>query len=303
MTITSFSDLVQYARIKSKKTAIAVVEASDESTIGSVLRASDEGIARPVLIGRKDEIAEIVAKLGHNPSDFETVYAGDSGESLKKATELIRTGKASALMKGKVETAEFMKTVVNKENGLLTGARLSLTGLFETPNYHKLLAVSDIVVNIYPDFECKRAIIENAVGMLNALGNPRPKVALLASIEKVNRKMPETVEADALKIMNQNGVIQNCIIEGPISFDLATSAEAARTKGYDSPVAGDADLLIVPDITAGNILAKCLTGLAGATTAGTVLGAGVPIILTSRSAETSDRYYSIALAACLGGSI
>jgi phosphate butyryltransferase len=154
---------------------------------------------------------------------------------------------------------------------------------------------------MYPDLNCKKAIIENAVRMLNTLGLEKPKVAVLAAVEKVNSKMPETVDAGTLKEMNQNGEIKNCIIEGPISFDLATSEEAARIKGYNSPVAGDADLLIVPDVVSGNILVKCLTGMAGALTAGTVLGAGIPIMFTSRSAEASDKYYSLALTACIAG--
>jgi phosphotransacetylase len=282
------------------KASIAIVEAIDEYTVESAINAANDGIMRPILIGNAGKITELLTKCGANPSDFEVIPSGNVGESLKSAVELIHAGRASALMKGKVETAELMKAVVNKESGLLLGSRLSLAGLFETPGYHKLFTVSDIVVNTYPDFECKRAIIENAVRMLAALGIEQPKVAMLAAIERSNPKMTETVDADALKRLNQTGRIKNCVIEGPISFDLAMSAEAARIKDYDSPVAGDADLLIVPDVAAGNILAKSLTVIAGAGTAGIVLGAKVPIVLTSRSAETSDRYYSIALAACVG---
>lgn len=300
MTITCFNDLTTNAIAARDKTVLAVVEAQDPGTIGSVLKASEEGIVRPIFIGRAAEIGKLIFESGLEPSDYETVDASSSEESLRRAIDLILSGKAAALMKGKLETAEFMKAVISKDNGLLTGSRLSLGALYEVPKYHKLLAVSDVVVNLYPDLECKRAIIENAVGMLRTLGVKKPKVAVLAAIEKVNPKMPETVDADALKQMNMTGIISDCVIEGPISFDLATIAEAAIIKGYDSPVAGDADLLIVHDIASGNILAKCLTGMAGATTAGTILGAKVPIVLTSRSAETSDKYYSIALAACLG---
>ena len=300
MTITCFSDLTANAIAAREKTVLAVVEAHDPGTIGSVVKAAEEGIIRPVLIGRAAGIGKLIVESGLNPSDYETVDSADSLESLNIAVEMIRSGKAAALMKGMLDTAEFMKAVVSKDNGLLTGSRLSLGALYEIPKYHKLLAVSDVVVNLYPDLECKRAIIENAVGMLRTLGIAHPKVAVLAAVEKINPKMPETVDADALKKMNIAGVISGCVIEGPISFDLATIAEAASIKGYDSPVAGDADLLVVHDIASGNILAKCLTGMAGAMTAGTILGAKIPIVLTSRSAETSDKYYSIALAACLG---
>jgi len=288
------------ARAKDEKTVTAVVEAHDEHTIASVVEATNEGIMRPILIGNVLKIREYITKLGANHLDYEMISSDDAGGSLKYAVELVQTGDACALMKGNIETAKLLRAVLNERNDLITGGRLSLAGVFETPNYHKLFAVSDIVVNAYPDFECKRAIVENAVSMLAALGHSHPKVAVLAAIEKLNPRMPETVDANALKVMNQEGRIKNCVIEGPISFDLATSAEAAKIKEYDSPVAGDADLLIVPDIAAGNLLAKCLTGMAGARTAGAVLGAKVPIVLTSRSALTSDKYYSIALAALLG---
>jgi phosphotransacetylase len=300
MKITCLKDLADEAIAMREKTVVAVVEAQDEHTIGSVLKAEADGIMRPILIGDAGKVMELLDKSGADPSGFEIVPSGNAEDSLKRTMELIRSGRAGAMMKGNVDTALFMKAVVSRENGLLSGGRLSLAALFETPGYHKLFAISDVVINTYPDFDCKRAIIENAVSMLGSIGIKQPKVALLAAVEKVNTDMPETVDADALKKLNQSGGIANCVIEGPISFDLATSAEAARRKGYDSPVAGDADLLIVPDIAAGNLLAKCLTGMAGARTAGTVLGAKVPIVLTSRSADASDRYFSIALAACAG---
>jgi phosphotransacetylase len=302
MKLTCFRDLEDEARALREKTVIAIVEAQEENTVRSVLRAERDGIMRPLFIGDAGKITKLLRENEADTAEFEIIPSGGTSESLKIAVEQVRTGKAAALMKGSVDTAELMKAVVNRENGLLLGDRLSLAALFEAPNYHKVFAVSDVVVNTYPDLDCKRTIVENAVWMLNTLGIQLPKVAVLAAIEKLNPRMPETVDADALREMNQNGKITNCVIEGPISFDLATSADAARIKGYDNPVAGDTDLLIVPDLTAGNILAKCLTGIAGARTAGMVLGAKVPIVLTSRSADESDRYYSIALAACAGRS-
>jgi len=299
MMINRLSDLAIAAKEKDKKTVVAVVEAHDEHTVESVVNAANDGFMHPIFIGDIMRIREHLAELGAYPLDYEMIHSDNSRDSLINAIGLIQAGEAGALMKGSVNTQEFLKAVLNDRNGLLSGGRLSLAGLFETPNYHKLFAVSDMGLNSYPDFECKRAIVENAVQMLNTLGNPHVKVAVLAAIERVNPKMPDTVDANALKMMNQNDKIKNCVIEGPISFDLATSAEAARIKGFDSPVAGDADLLIVPDIVTGNILAKCLTGMAGAQTAGAVLGAKVPIILTSRSATASDKYYSIALAVIL----
>ena len=296
MNITCFKDLAETAKLTEKKAVFAVVEAHDEHTIEAVVRAKNDGIMTPVLIGCAEKICQLLINCGSNPADFEIADSVCSQRSLELAVEMISSGETTAIMKGNIESAGFLKSLIIKENGLLTGGLLSLVGLFELPRYHKILAVSDMVMNIYPDLKDKKSIIENAVGMLNAIGVAHPKVAVLSAIEKLNDKMPETYEADALKKMNQDGVIENCVIEGPISFDLATCAEAARIKGYKSPVAGDADLLVVPDIVSGNMLVKCMTGMAGARTAGVVLGAKIPVVLTSRSAEMSDKYYSIALA-------
>ena len=277
--------------------AVAVVEAQEGHTIESAINAANDGIIRPIFIGDGMRIRALLEKAGAFPMDYEIISSEQPQDSMQSAVELIRAGHANILMKGSIETSLFMKAVLHERNELMAGGRLSVAGIFEAPGYHKLFSITDMAINTYPDFDCKRAIVENAVGMLNALGHERPKVAILSSIEKLNPKLHDTVDADALKRLNENGKLQNCIVEGPISFDLATDAQAAKIKGYVSPVAGDADLLVVPDLVAGNILAKCLTGMAGAQTAGTVLGARIPIILTSRSAPPSDKYYSIALAA------
>ena len=300
MGITSLSDLVETAKKSEKKAVIAVVEAQDEHTLESVIKAANEGIMIPKLIGNADEIKTILKAIGAEPTEFDIIPSAGVEESLDKAVRMINTGDATALMKGKLESADYLRALVKKENRLLDeGSKLSVTGLFSPPKYKKLIAVSDPALNIYPDLAAKKSIINNAVKMLNVLGLETPKVAVVASVEKINPMMDETVDADALKKMNLRGEITNCIIEGPISLDLALNIESARIKGYDSPVAGDADLLIVPDITSGNLLVKCLTMLAGAKTAGCVLGAKVPAIIVSRSAEASDKYYSIALAACV----
>ena len=300
MKITCFKDLADEAKKMEKKTIIAVAEAHDEHTLESVIEAKNDGIMIPLLIGNAEKIKELITKFGADPAKYDVIASDNMEASLKTAVDLINTGKATAIMKGKLESADFMKAIVNKENNLIKGGKLSLIGLFNPPKYHKLIAISDIGFNMYPDLESKKAIIENAVNMFNTLGFETPKIAVMASVEKLNPKMPETVDADALKKMNEDGEIKNCVVEGPISFDLATSLESAKIKGYDSPVAGDADLLVVPDITSGNLLAKSLTGMGGSLTAGTVLGAKVPVVFTSRSAEASDKYYSIALAACIG---
>ena len=303
MRLTSIKDFAAEAKKMKEKTVFAVVEAQDDHTLESVVNACNEGVMIPRLIGNAGKIREILVQLGTDPVGYDVVSSGSAEESMKYAVDMIHNGEASVIMKGNLETAEFLKDIVKKENGLLSGSHLSLVVLFSLPRYHKIFAVSDVGLNTYPDLKGKRAIVENAVRMLNALGVEKPKVAVITAVEKVNPKMPETIDADALKKMNQSGEIPNCIIEGPISFDLATSAEAARIKGYESPVAGDADLLVVPEIVSGNILVKCLTGMAGALTAGTVLGSKVPIMITSRSSEATDKFNSIALTACIAAGI
>lgn len=298
MKISCFEDLKTQAQTMPQKTVIAVVEAHDAHTLESVVQATTDGMVIPLLIGDAEKIKDLLRSYTADTTAFRIVSSLDPDESLRTAITLIHSGEATAIMKGKLETKQLMKAIVKKENGLLAGSQLSLIGFYETPQYHKLFAVSDFGINTYPDLTLKKTILENAVHLLHTLGNDNPKVAILSSIETVNPKMPDTLDGDALKKMNQKGVISGCTVEGPISFDLATSREAAQVKGFDSPVAGDADILIVPDIVSGNILVKCLTGFGGAKTAGTVLGAKVPIILTSRAAEASDKYYSIALAAC-----
>jgi phosphate butyryltransferase len=297
MRITSFKELAKAASEMPKKTVVAVVEAHDLHTLEAVINAKKDNIIDGMLIGNEEKIREILKSEGADPADYTIIPTNGLEESLKVAVENINAGKATAIMKGKLETGQFMKAIVKKENGLLAGGLLSLIGLYEHPNYHKLLAVTDQGLNTYPDLEGKKALIQNAVKLLHSIGIEEPKVAVLAAVEKVNPKMPESVDGAELKKMNENGEITGCIVEGPISFDLAVKQGAAAIKGYESPVAGDADLLVVPDIACGNILVKCMTDYAGALTAGTILGAKVPVIVTSRSAEATDKYYSIALAA------
>ena len=299
--IAKLDDLAALTVAKNRKTTVAVVEAHDGNTLEAVTQAVDDGIITPLLLGNREKIRQLLAAGNTDPDKYEILHTCSRAESLALAVDCVHSGRVKALMKGSLESSDFLHAVTKRDNKLLSGAILSLTGLYETPGYHKVFAVSDVAVNLYPDLNAKRAIIENAVYMLWRLGLPQPKVAILSAVDKPNNKMPETLDAEALKKMNSDGIITDCIIEGPISFDLATSPDAVKAKGYSSPVAGDADLLIVPNLATGNILVKCLTGMAGARTAGTVLGAKVPVILTSRSAEASDKYYSIALAALLGG--
>jgi phosphotransacetylase len=302
MKISSFKELAQAAASMEKKTIVAVVEAQDEHTLEAVTRCTKDGIISPLLIGNEGKIREILASLGEKAEEYEIVDSPISGV-LRLAVEFINAGRANCLMKGKLETGQFMKAVVNKENGLMKGGLLSVVGLYEMETYPKIFAVSDQGLNTYPDLEAKKKILANAVKVMHAIGVEEPKVAVLSSVEKVNPKMPDAVDAGAIKEAYLAGEFDRCIVEGPISFDLATDPNSCKIKGYDSPVGGDADVLIAPDICCGNVLVKALTGLGKATTAGGVFGAKVPIIMVSRSAEASDKYYSIALAAYTAGKI
>jgi phosphotransacetylase len=297
MPIRTFAELATTVIANSKKSRVAVVNADDAHTVEAVTIAQKDGLIETILIGDQGIISKELTAQGENPADFNIVHAADTQTALATAVSLINSAEADVLMKGHLETADFMRAILNKENDLRAGDVLSVAGFYELATYHKLLAVTDQAINTYPDLDGKRAILENAVGLLNAFGISRPKVAVLAAVEKLNPKMKETVDADALKKLNLSGEITDCIVDGPLSFDIATSNEAADIKGYKSEVAGDADLLVVPDLVCGNVLVKALTGFAKAITAGTVLGAKVPVVLTPRSAEATDKYYSLALAA------
>jgi phosphotransacetylase len=297
MSIQSFRELADAVRAQERKSRVAVVAADDLHTVEAVVNAQKEGIIEALLIGDERIIEERLSEQGVDLADFRVIATDGVGESLAKAVELIHSGEANVLMKGHLETGDFMRAILNRDNDLRKGSLLSVAGFYEVGSYHKLFAVSDQAINTYPDLDAKKAILTNAVGLLHSFGVERPKVAVLAAVEKLNPKMKETVDADALKAMNREGAIDGCVVDGPLSLDIATDGNAARVKGYESEVAGDADLLIVPDLVCGNVFVKALTGFAGATTAGTVVGAKVPVVLTPRSAEASDKFYSLALAA------
>lgn len=297
MAIKSFAELVEAAKAMEEKTRIVVANAQDEHTLDAIVRATKEGIINPILVGDVEKISAIITAEGDDPANYEIIPADGVDEALAVSVQQIQAGKGNVLMKGKLQTGEIMKAVLNKDNGLRTGKKISLLGFYEIPTYHKLFVVTDQGMNTYPDLAGKKDILENAVNVMHAMGVADPKVAVLCAVETLNPKMPECVDAAALKEMNQKGEIAGCTVEGPISFDLAMDPEAAPIKGYQSPVAGDADMLLVPDIASGNILTKALTVLGKAETAGMVVGAKVPIVLTSRAATASDKFYSIALAA------
>jgi len=284
---------------------LAVASAQEASVLEAVADAYAAGIAEPILVGDPEAIAAAAAQAnegrGVDISAFEIVPVKDLYASAAKAVELVRTGKAGFLMKGLIDTSLLLKAVLNKETGINAGRLVSHVAVMEVPTYHKLFVVTDAAINIAPDLAAFIDIIGSAVAVSRALGVVTPKVALLAAVEKVNpEKMPCTATASILTQMNRRGQIRNCVIDGPLALDNAISAESARIKKIVSDVAGDADVLVAPDIEAGNILYKCLLDLAQAKGAGIVMGAARPVVLTSRADTAETKLASIALAALTG---
>ncbi|MGN1016620.1 MAG: phosphate acyltransferase [Faecousia sp.] len=296
MIYRNFDELIAKQKARPNAARMAVAAAGDEHTIEAVLHARAEGIVRPILVGDKAIIDAALEHFGETVPAEDIYDVPDIAQAASFAVSLVREGKADLLMKGKLDTNVLLRPVVNKETGLGKGGVMSHFTAFQIPNYHKLLVAVDGGMVPYPTLEQKKAIIDNTVGALRAMGYDEVKVGVLACIEKVNPKMPETVEADLLKQMNRRGEITGCYVEGPISYDCAMSREIADFKGYDSPVAGDADVLVAPNIHAGNIMGKMLTVTAGAKMAGFIVGAKCPIVMTSRGSSPEEKYLSIVLA-------
>lgn len=295
MVVKNFQELIKKVQKIDVKKRVAVVEAGDEHTLEAVFKTVDNDIVQPVLIGNALSIKDILSKLGRELNDKYIIDVESEDVGAYKAVELVHKGEVDFIMKGKIQTADLLKAVVDKEKGLRTGNVMSHFVINEIPTYHKLLVTTDGGMMMYPDLDQKKQIIENAVNTLMAIGYKKPKVAVLAAVEKVNPKMPDTVDATRLKEMNKKGEIKNCIVEGPISYDLTMSKESAKIKGFESPVTGDADILLVPNITTGNILGKCLVYSANAKMAGFIVGAKVPIVLTSRGSTSEEKYLSLVL--------
>lgn len=293
----TMADIVEAAR-KAGRKRIAVAAAQEHSALEAAHDAWKAGLVDPVLIGDVDAMAKVAAELGIDLSKFAKLPEKDNARAAAKAVELARNGEADMIMKGILDTSVLLKAVLSKETGLNLGRLTSHVAVMEVPTYHKLLIVTDAAINIAPDLAAKLDIIANAVQVARALGIECPKVALLAAVEKVNaEKMPCTAEAAIITQMQRRGQIKGCVVDGPLALDNAISAESARIKKIDSPVAGDADILVAPDIEAGNILYKCLLDLGQAKGAGIVVGAGKPVVLTSRADSKETKLASIALAA------
>lgn len=274
----------------------AVVHPCDALSLQGALEAGDKGMIVPVLIGPLAKIQAAAAEIGRDLSGFEIVDAPHSHAAAEMAVAMARAGKVGMLMKGKIHTDELLAPVVAKDTGLRTERRMSHVFALDVPSYPKPLLISDAAINISPDLETKRDIVQNAIDLAHALGIAMPKVAILSAVETVTSAIPSTLDAAALCKMAERGQILGGILDGPLAFDNAVSVTAAQAKGIVSEVAGFADILIVPDLEAGNMVAKQLIYLAGADAAGLVLGARVPIVLTSRADGVMSRLASAAMA-------
>jgi phosphate acetyltransferase len=285
------------ARCKNlKPIPTAVAHPCEESALSGAIEAAKLGLIVPILVGPRDKIESTAKAAGLDISEYQITNAPHSHASAAKAVELLREGQAELLMKGSLHTDELMAAVVSRDGGLRTSRRISHVFVMDVPTYHKVLFVTDGAINITPTLEDKADICQNAIDLIMALGVKRPKVAILAAVETVTSKMPATIDAAALCKMAGRGQIKGAILDGPLAFDNAISKQAAETKGIRSEVAGDPDILLAPDLEAGNILAKQLSFLANADSAGLVLGARVPIILTSRADSVRARIASCGVA-------
>ncbi|RYF80019.1 MAG: bifunctional enoyl-CoA hydratase/phosphate acetyltransferase [Comamonadaceae bacterium] len=298
-------DLVRRARERAAAAPqrIALVYPCDSAAIDAAARIVDAELAVPVLVGPRDAIAQAALAAGIDIARFEVVDTTGAGnaedapaQAARHAVALAREGGVGALMKGSLHTDELMSAVVDREAGLRSARRISHVFLFDLPRYPKLLGLADCVVNIAPDLKTKHDILGNAVDLLQMLGIAHPKVGILAAVESVNPAIPATLDAQALVDEARAGAWPGARVEGPFGFDNAISAEAARIKKMDSQVSGDADLLVVPDLNAGNMLYKSFNYVGGGECAGLVLGARVPIVLTSRADSLLSRIASVALA-------
>ncbi|MGE0088775.1 MAG: bifunctional enoyl-CoA hydratase/phosphate acetyltransferase [Bacteroidales bacterium] len=298
MVLKSLNDIVDLAKGKEKR-RLAVAAAADRPVLEAVKNAYEAGIIIPILVGNKNEIIKISNDIKFDLKNIEIYEEDDAAKASVMAVSIIKEGKADILMKGLVSTAPLLKAVLDKDNGLRKGATLSHFALIESPYYHKLIGVTDAAMNIAPEFTEKVDIVNNAVEVFHRLGNKNPKVAIIGPLEIVNPKIESTSHAAMLTVMNNRGQIKGCVIDGPFAIDNAVSKEAADHKGIHSEVAGDADILVTPELNSGNILYKTLMFLGGCTSAAVIMGARVPIVLTSRADTDKSKMMSIALAAAM----
>jgi len=288
---------------KGRPMTLALACPYGDDAIGAITGAKREGIIRAILIGDEERIRTVAEQDGYDLSGIDIIDEKSDEKAVEKSVRMVSSGEADLLMKGLVKTSSLLKAVLDKEWGLRTGSLLSHLFLFEIPNLERrVIGISDGGMNTYPDLSAKAKIIENAVACYHKIGIPQPKIAALAAVEAVNPDMQATLDAAALAKMNERGQIRGCIVDGPLALDNAISEESARIKGINSPVAGNADMLLVPDIESGNFIGKVLLYMTGGKGAGVILGARKPIVLTSRFDSMQTKLLSIALGAVVARS-
>ena len=297
----NFDDLLSKLKVgKRKKLSVAV--AQDEPVLAAVKAAKERGIADAILVGNKEEIEKIATKIDMDLSDFEIIHEKDIKKAALKAIELVSSGVADMVMKGLVDTATFLRSVLNKEVGLRTGNLMSHVAVFEIEGIDRLILLTDAAFNTYPDLKQKVQIINNSVMVAKSCGIENIKVAPICAVEVVNPDMPATVDAALLSKMSDRGQIKGCIVDGPLALDNALSEEAAHHKGITGPVAGRADILLLPNIDVANVMYKTLTYTSNTKNGGILVGASAPVILTSRTDSFETKVNSIALAALVSDS-
>jgi len=292
--LKTFNEILNKAKdYGPKKMAVASAEAED--VLKAAEAAREEGLTDSILVGDKKKIIQIAEKMGIDLANYEIINKVDKTEAARYAVELVRNKKASILIKGMITTARFLKAVLDKEIGLRTSRLLSHVYTLEIKNYNRLITVTDMAMNIRPDLNQKAQILQNSIYFCHSLGIEKPKVAVVAAVELVNPDMPATIDAACLAKMSERGQIVGGIVDGPLGFDNAISKKAAEYKGIESPVSGEVDIVLVPNIESGNIFSKGLIYLAKAMPAGLLLGAKAPVVLTSRVDSAQSKLYSIAL--------
>lgn len=298
--IKNFADIIGRVRTEGIK-RVAVAVAQDAPVLEAVVDARKMGIADAILIGDRGKIEKAAVDAGLNIEEFQIIDESGISQAAKTAVELVAAGSADMVMKGLIDTATFLKAVLDKEKGLRTGKVLSHVAVFDVPALERIILLTDAAMNIAPDIMTKKQILENAVGVARGIGIKNPKVAVVAAVEVVNPDMQPTLDAAVLSKMNDRGQIKGCIVDGPLAIDNALSLEAAEHKGIKSPVAGRADIILVPNIETGNVMYKTLTYTSNAKNGGIIAGAAAPVILTSRADSHESKLYSIALASLTAG--
>jgi len=298
--IKTFDEVISKVKSQSMK-KVAVAVAQDEPVLEAIRDAKKNGIADAILVGDKEEIVKIAETIGMNIDEYEIIDEKDVNKASIETVKLESSGRADMMMESLADTATFLRAVLNKEVGLRTGKQMSHIAIFEVPGYDRLLFVTDAAFNMYPELKEKIDIIKNAVQVAHALENNMPKVAPICAVEVVNPSMPATLDAANLSKMNERGQIKGCIIDGPLALDNALSKEAAAHKKISGPVAGEADILLMANIEAGNAVYKCLTYTTESKNGGLLMGAAAPVIVTSRADSPETKMNSIALASLVAG--